>query len=208
MGFNLRNKEKTGYYPNRLFRIGLTFGSSSSFANNFYKQESFPYDTLRSSNGTIYPIDSTSSQNLSMSVESKNILVDAALIFRTSSSKRWKLFAGIGVQAGAHFNGQAIVNQSNSSYLTLAQGGYMPFNNEVSSNWKTESISVKPGFYGAAYIPMGIDWQTGKTKPFFKQLHLFYELRPTLGIIQQNGFGTEIKTGANQQLGIRIQFMD
>lgn len=206
VGFNLRNKEKTGYNENRILRLGLSFGSSSSFSSNYYKQEVFPSDTFTSGNGNKYPVDSNRVENLSMSVDAKQIVLDAALIFRTSSSKRWKLFAGIGVQAGVNFNGVSTLIRNGSSYLTMAQGGYFPLNNEQSNSWSMEQTNVGPGFSGAAYIPMGIDFQTGTQKPFFKNLHLFYEMRPSLTMVQHGGYGTEVKTGLNQQVGVRVRF--
>jgi len=206
VGFNLRNKEKTGYNENRILRLGLSFGSSSSFTSNYYKQDIFPTDTFTSGNGNKYPVDSNRVENLSMSVEAKQIVLDAALIFRTSSSKRWKLFAGLGVQAGVNFNGISTVIRNGSSYLSMAQGGYFPLDNEQSSSWSIEQTNVSPGFAGAVYIPLGIDFQTGTQKPFFKNLHLFYEMRPSLTMVQHSGYGTEVKTGLNQQLGIRVRF--
>ncbi len=206
VGFNLRNKEKTGYHENRTLRLGISFGSSSTFSSNYFKHESFPSDTFTSGNGNRYPIDSNRVENLSMSIDAKQIVLDAALIFSTSSSTRWKLFAGIGVQAGLNFNGISTIVRTGSSYLSFAQGAYFPMNNEQSSSWSIEQTNMGLGFSGAAYIPMGIDWQTGTERPFFKNLHLFYELRPTLTIVQHSGFGTEVKTGLNQQLGVRVRF--
>lgn len=205
-GFYLRNKDKSTYNENRILRLGISFGSSSSFANSYYKHDVVPYDTFTSNNGTQYPIDSNRVENLSMSVEATHLLLDAALIFRTSNSKRWKLFAGLGLQAGMNFNGKAMLVRTGSSYLSLPQGGYIPNDNERSSNWTTEAKTVRQGFTSIVYIPLGIDWQTGTEKPFFRDLHIFYEMRPSLSMVQHSGFGTEVKTGLNQMIGVRVNF--
>lgn len=205
-GFDLRNKDKSSYNQNRILRLGVSFGGSSSFVSNYYKQDVVPYDTFTSSNGRQYPVDSNRVENLSMSVEATHLLLDAALIFRTSNSKRWKLFAGLGIQTGMNFNGKATLVRTGSSYLSFPQGGYLPNGNEQSSNWSSETSNVKPGLTTVVYIPMGIDWQTGTEKPFFKDLHIFYEMRPSLSMVQHSGFGTEVKTGLNQQIGIRVNF--
>lgn len=202
------NEKQKAYSDNRALRVGVSFFGKYANYLNYDIYNKTPYDTLNSNNGTVYYIDSVYTEAGSMGSFSQNLSIDLSLIFRTNSSKRWTLYSGVGLQAGFEFNKKVIVNQYKSSSLQFSDSYQYSVRSEYDSDHQSESFNLKSGFVGLFYVPLGIDWQTGNRRPFFKQLHLFAELRPSL--IIDNGIldGADINTGLSSQFGVRIKFLN
>ncbi len=205
--FYWKKKDQTEHTPNRALRLGVSFFGSYALHNSYYKTTETAIDTLYSSGGKAYPIDSVNFKSISLNSLSQNLVVDAALIFRTTSSKRWTLYAGMGMQLGLSVNPYAQVTMLEYNETELRDGGSLE-NEYRETTFTTHSRSLPSSLVASLYVPMGIDWQTGVKSEFFKQMHLFAEMRPSLlfsrGIVE----GMDTNPGISGQLGVRIQFLN
>jgi hypothetical protein len=59
---------------------------------------------------------------------------------------------------------------------------------------------------GSIYLPMGIDFRIGKNRPFWKQTHLFYELKPSMNLTAIQNSSTLITGVFQHGLGLRVTF--
>lgn len=203
----IRNKEKNAYNPYRNLRVGVSFFSSYSQSSSFYRQESTPYDTLRGSNGANYPIDSVYTHHIGLNTQAQNLVVDLAMIFRSKKGGRWNLYGGFGLQAGVSFNRQAQIYSNEVIYYSSPDHtGFFGGNDE--NTFKRESQPLDASFLMNVYAPFGIDWQTGKKRPFFQQLHLFYEMRPGIMMSGAVDGSFAVNPGVNNQFGLRVTFQD
>jgi hypothetical protein len=194
-------------HPNALLRVGLSNMGVSGLQNSYSKQEYFPYDTLTSSlTGEQTFIDSVSSQSYFMNHSSRQIRLDAALIFRTDASARWSLFAGIGASLGVNYNATTYISYYRNNYINNQNGNsyYNGYSNNGSE--KTETFTTKNYLTTTAYIPMGVDFRIGKNKVFWKRLHLYYEIKPSISMTQIPALRTITTVNMTQALGLKVSF--
>jgi len=194
-------------HPNALLRVGISNMGVSGLQNRFEKQDYFPYDTLTSSlTGEQTFIDSVSSQSYFMNHSSRQIRLDAALIFRTDASARWSLFAGIGASLGVNYNATTYISYYRNNYINNQNGNsyYNGYSNNGSE--KTETFTTKNYLTTTAYIPMGVDFRIGKNKVFWKRLHLYYEIKPSISMTQIPALRTITTVNMTQALGLKVSF--
>ncbi|MDX5320153.1 MAG: hypothetical protein LPK45_03675, partial [Bacteroidota bacterium] len=163
----------------RSFRIGVSFMGSHTAGGSLFRSESTTIDTLESSSGMKYLVDSVYTHYLNFSAQSQNLFLDIAYLFRTSTNARWSLFAGVGVQTGLSFNRKATMYSWEQRHLEI-NGSETRINEGEFTRPDLEMRQLKAGWSSNVYLPMGIDCKLGTKKPFWKPLHLFYELRPSL----------------------------
>lgn len=193
-------------HPNALLRVGLSNMGVSGLQNSYSKQDYFPYDTLTSSlTGEQTFIDSVSSQSYFMNHSSRQIRLDAALIFRTDASARWSLFAGIGASLGVNYNATTYISYYRNSYINNQNGNSYNYGYNNGSE-KTESFTTKNYLTTTAYIPMGVDFRIGKNKVFWKRLHLYYEIKPSISMTQIPALRTMTTVNMTQALGLKVSF--
>lgn len=202
-----KKKDQTDHSPDRALRLGLSFFGTYSAHQSYYKTDETPYDTVFSTGGQAYPVDSVYFKSVTFNSISQNLVLDASFIFRTNSSKRWTLYSGLGMQLGYTINPRAELSTFESSSIQLRDGGRLG-DDQSTSEFKSYVRTIPNSVVASFYVPLGIDWQTGVKSEFFKQLHLFGELRPTLlfsrGLIE----GTDVNPGVCGQFGVRIQFLN
>lgn len=194
-------------HPNALLRVGISNMGVSGLQNRFEKQTYFPYDTLTSSlTGEQTFIDSVSSQSYFMNHSSRQIRLDAALIFRTDASARWSLFAGIGASLGVNYNATTYISYYRNNYINNQNGNdhYYSYSNNGSE--KTESFTAKNYLTTTAYVPMGVDFRIGKNQAFWKRLHLYYEIKPSISMTQIPALRTITTVNMTQALGLKVSF--
>ena len=194
-------------HPNALLRVGLSNMGVSGLQNSYSKQDYFPYDTLTSSaTGEQTFIDSVSSQSYFMNHSSRQIRLDAALIFRTDASARWSLFAGIGASLGVNYNATTYISYYRNNYINNQNGNsyYNGYSNNGSE--KTETFTTKNYLTTTAYIPMGVDFRIGKNQAFWKRLHLYYEIKPSISMTQIPALRTITTVNMTQALGLKVSF--
>jgi len=196
-------------HPNALLRVGISNMGVSGLQNRFEKQDYFPYDTLTSSlTGEQTFIDSVSSQSYFMNHSSRQIRLEAALIFRTDASARWSLFAGIGASLGVNYNATTYISYSMNNFINNQNSNYYSSYGNSSNNgeYKTESFTIKNYLTTTAFIPMGVDFRIGKNQVFWKRLHLYYEIKPSISMTQIPALRTITTVNMTQALGLKVSF--
>jgi hypothetical protein len=200
LGLNL------GKMPNATLRVGLMHinqGNALSTGGSY--TETFRVDTLTSSQtGTQYFVDSFSTHSYNATYSQEQLRLDAALIFRYKADKRWSFFGGIGMNFGLSYNGVTQIRHDVSPY-----GESYPFDlfNDImysSGTHEHESFENKGGFGFGVYAPLGIDFQVGKKRNFWKPMHLYMELRPGFNVNQIAGLGTSFSAGNFSNIGLRF----
>jgi len=203
MGLKFRNKEKTDF-RNATLRVGLVGTDGVSFGSTLYKSNTFHYDTLISQKtGAQYFVDSQSFSSYAMNYQSTNLLLDVALIYRNNSSKRWSLFGGFGIAAGASITANGIVRKD--QYNNVANG-FGSSSNSSSNNSQQEVFKGPKNILVSAYIPLGVDFKLSKKNNFFSKIHLFYEMQPSLAYAKVDGFGSFSNLKVMNALGTRINW--
>jgi hypothetical protein len=192
--------------PNATLRVGLMHinqGNALSTGGSY--TETFRVDTLTSSqSGEQFYVDSFSTHSYNATYSQKQLRLDAALIFRYKAEKRWSFYGGIGVNFGLSYNGVTHVRYNISPYGNSYPFGL--FNDIMYSNGthEHESFENKGGFGFGVYAPLGIDFQVGKKREFWKPIHLYMELRPGFNVNQIAGLGTSFGAGNFSNIGLRF----
>lgn len=184
VGINFFNYEKKAPRTNPLLRLGVSYVSGTMLSGNISKDYRVPFDTLSSSHGSssIY-VDSVFGNQLGMYYSSEQLRLDASLIFRSKPEARWSLFAGFGVSTGISLNAHTEITnyQMKGVEMTDNSGGENTSFRNASSNVSfSERFENDMNFGFSAYVPMGVDFRIGKKHDFWKQIHLFYEMRPNI----------------------------
>ena len=195
--------------PNATLRVGLTHvnqGSALSYGGSY--TESFTVDTLTSSQtGEQFLVDSFSTHSYNARYSQEQLRLDASLIFRLNGEKRWSLYGGVGANIGMSYNCQTTVHQSVSPYGDSQFYGlfndYIMYSDGVHQH---ETFENKGGIGVGIYAPLGLDFQVGKNRAFWKPFHLYAEMRPGLNITQISGLGTTFSAGGFSNFGLRVKF--
>jgi len=183
-------------------RAGITHVAQNNLmSSNGYRSESFPYDTLTSSQtGEQFYIDSMHHEYYDFQYGSRQLLLDASLIFRLQGDRRWSLFGGIGMSVGFSYE----------SFTELTYGewnfGGRSVNQGFDSNGSRlfERYDHKSGVSASVYLPLGIDFRIGKNREFWKPIHLFLETRPGFQLNDIPGNGLRMTVGSTGGLGLRV----
>lgn len=193
--------------PNATLRIGLMHVNQfNALQTSGSYTESFAYDTLTSAQtGEQFFLDSFSSHGYWARYSQKQLRLDASLIFRYNAEKRWSFFGGIGANFGLSYDANTVVHQFVTNWTGAEMYGYS--NGHSSQGTHQEEIFVNKGGFGlGVYAPLGIDFQVGKKREFWKPMHLYMELRPGFNINQIAGLGTTFSAGNFSNIGLRFQF--
>ncbi|MFN6947148.1 MAG: hypothetical protein ACK4ND_19575 [Cytophagaceae bacterium] len=207
LGFQFRDKNGDAYRSNPRLRLGLKYFSGTSLYSSYRRQDRFHVDNLVSENtGQIYPIDSVVNSSLQMRLISEQIHLDASMLFSTNPENRVTLFGGLGFTGGASIVANAEIDYFETSQLTNeGGGGRMVFfrhyhdGEGVHENHRTSTL------WGAsAYVPLGIDVRLGKTREFWKLLHVYYEARPSLNFTFIPELAARTSAVMQHSVGIRV----
>ena len=199
MGFQIRDKQKTGYSKKTMLRLGISYFSGTTMSCYINGQTKKRYDTVTSNTTgqTVY-LDSTINKNYEMNYSSQQLRLDGSFIYRTNPDERWYLFGGVGFNAG--FSIKANTEIRYNSYL----------DNNYSSNYFSTSITEKYKnknmFVGSVYVPIGLDFRLGVKREFWKRTHLFYEFRPSVNFTTIPEIKTMANTGLQHGIGLRINW--
>lgn len=208
LGFKLRNKEGTGYRPNPVLRIGMSYYYNGALSSSAYKDEKFAYDTLTSGNtGDKIPVDSVALSSYSMNYTSQQLRLDASLIYKTDPEARWNFFAGFGATVGASISSQTNISNYNSYYFnpTLNED----FNNLYlfdDFTGETEATKNETNIAYSAYVPLGLDFRVANKSEFWKRVHLFYEMRSSVNMLSIPELGTYTTLDWQHGFGVRVQW--
>ena len=212
LGFKLRNNEGTDYKANPVVRIGLSLQNSPNISINGFKESRHPHDTITHLvTGEKTPIDSISYSNINMFYDSKQLNIDASLLFSSSSKYMFSFFAGVGISVGASVTSNTSISTYHDYYFQT-KNNTDSYSNQYynglgySSNNKTDLVYNKTNFSYAAYIPLGLDLRMSNRHLFWKQVHLFYEMRPSLNILYIPETQSYVSTRWVHGFGLKIQW--
>ena len=198
-----------GKMPNATLRLGLMHTSqNNALTTGGSYTETFRVDTLTSSqSGEQYFVDSFSTHSFNANYAQEQLRIDASLLFLYNADKRWSFFGGIGANFGLSYNAATTVHHRVSPYGDYFGYGFI---NDLMfidfGTHETETFENKGGFGLGVYAPLGIDFQLGKKREFWKPMHLYMELRPGFNINQIAGLGTTFSVGNFSNAGLRFQF--
>lgn len=190
--------------PSLLWRIGISHGSSGDLSYWANRSITAPYDTLTSSQtGQQYFTDSTYSENYFMRYSSQQLHLESSVIFRTNPAKRWSLYAGAGLSFGLSYKAETYINYFANSSVSGLTSEYSGSQNYQS---KTEHFKNKMTTSTSLFVPMGVDFRIGKNREFWKRLHLYYEMKPSVSIISIPELNTFTRVNMINTLGLKIAF--
>lgn len=208
MGIKFGDKESGNYKPNPILRVGLNYYIGQSLNQSTYKEERTPFDTLTSSNsGEKFPVDSVSYTNYQMGYRSQQIRFDASLIYRTNPAARWSLYGGVGLNVGMSFNAYTQIDYYQSSYIGPEENTNIAYyNTNGNYTYEEEQTKNETAVSYAGYLPLGVDFRISNTSEFFKRVHLFYEMRPTLNVSNIPELSTIVSPAFHQGIGLKVQW--
>ncbi|MEY4521747.1 MAG: hypothetical protein RIT10_932 [Bacteroidota bacterium] len=211
--FSLANRQATGgsfhalsvgikfKKSNPTLRLGIAYLMNNNLNMAYEKVIKYAYDTLTSSqSGTQTILTHDSLYRYSMTNLSKQLRLDAALIFRTNESARWSLYAGVGASLG-----YTIESTTRIDYTIENVDLHKSKENTIASR-QTEIFENKNYLTSSIYAPLGIDFRMGKKREFWKHLHLTYELKPSINFVAIPEIKTATVVGIVSTGGIRYSF--
>lgn len=206
-GFKFSNKEKNAYRKHIRFNTGLTlFNQQVSGYYNYTKTK--PYDVLTSgTTGNTVRLDSVINKSYSMMYSSSQLRLDVSFLWSTSQEKRRIAFyTGLGISAGMSFNSSTSINYSTYSQVRLnTQGEQYSSYSQESGSYTGEVFKSNKKDYGlAVYIPLGADLVLGKTRRFWKNTHVYYDIKPCYNALKIPGIRDFGSIGILHGWGLRF----
>jgi hypothetical protein len=211
--FSLANRQATGgsfhalsvgikfKKSNPTLRLGIAYLMNNNLNMAYEKVIKYAYDTLTSSQtGTQTILTHDSLYRYSMTNLSKQLRLDAALIFRTNESARWSLYAGVGASLG-----YTIESTTRIDY-TIENVDLPKSKENTIASRQTEIFENKNYLTSSIYAPLGIDFRMGKKREFWKHLHLTYELKPSINFVAIPEIKTSTVVGLVSTGGLRYSF--
>lgn len=208
LGFKFLNKNGDAYKANPVLRIGLSAGVASNLHMDVYKDERFAHDTLVSVNtGERTAIDSVAYSSYYLDYLTTQVRVDASLIFSTNPAARWKFYSGGGLSVGMSFSNATEVYHSAYSYLSPSGDNAIVYYNRNQKNQiQSEAFLNQSAIVGAGYIPVGVDFTISKKNKFWKKMHLFYEGRGGIDIVNVPELRTYTSLFGQHSFGLKVQW--
>jgi len=211
VGLTLPDKEKGNHKANPTIRVGVFNSRSTSGGLYYSKSDYFPYDTLTSSaSGQQFFIDSVHTSTYRMKNNSEYLGLTAAIQYSTNPERRVFLYGGVGIVAACSFNNVTTVeneeyssfDNSNPTYNNVYN--YYPY--PPMSNWNSydELHENKTSTFYSAGIPLGIDFRLAKAHPFWRQIHLTWEIKPSVSLVNIPELKSYANTGIATTWGFRV----
>ncbi len=198
VGMQFRSGKTGELRPNPLLRVAVSSYSGNFFKRDFNRSQSFPVDTLTSSQtGEIIVVDSSSFQTLSMHYKSRQVALDISVIFRTNPDARWSLYGGVGLSLGYSYNATTRVDYN-------SDGSRYDYNNRYNGLSQSESFDNDNGLRSMVYLPIGFDFRLGKKREFWQRIHLFTEVRPGLFYYEIPALDTYLQGFFSQGFGAKV----
>lgn len=210
VGMQLRDKSGQAYRSNPTLRAGFQCGSGVYFSAGKYMESTSIVDTLISQQtGQMYFVDSINTRSYSASYYSQQLRLDVSLLFGASSEARWSLYGGLGLTAGISLNAVSEISYGEfaAQRIAIGQGNSsVRYSNQRVLDSKSEQFKNKANTAFCGYVPLGVDFRIGKRRPFWKQVHLIYEIRPALTITNIPELGVYPEAQLLQQFGLKVRW--
>ncbi len=205
-GFKFSNKSKTGYRKNIRLKAGFTLYNQQVLAEYNYTQTK-PYDVLTSSaTGNVVTLDSVIYKSYNMTYSSHQIRLDVAFLWSTNQDKhRMAFYTGLGISAGISFNSTTSVNYGSYSQLKISGQGEQYTNYAHGTGTYTNEEFKNKNDYGiAVYIPLGADLILGRKRRFWRNAHVYYEIKPCYNALKVPGIRDFGSLGILHGWGLRF----
>jgi len=205
LGFSFSNKDKTKMKGNPHLRIGLTYRSGDLLAGNAWRTDRYTFDTLSSSGGAEYTVDSVFNNNYRMNYSSQQLHLDISVLFRTSPERKASLFGGIGITSGVGLNSRTDINYAQDVSTVVNYPSYQEWQGNLGFNVGQNETNKNEMAYGfSAYVPMGLDIRLGNRNEFWKRIHLSLEMRPSLNVFVSPELGTMTTFASYHGIGMKV----
>jgi hypothetical protein len=205
MGLRFYSKSKQDYKHNPQVRVGFSFFTQTLLTANYSRADYKRYDTLTSSQtGDMIFVDSVHTSMYGMSYSTEELRLDASVIYRTSSSPRWSLYAGLGINAGWALQATTVISHNDLNATTYATSPSYNWYN--ASNSEFEQFRNKGSFGAAVYFPLGINMRLGKKREFWMPFHIYAEMRAGLNMNSIPGVGSSVLPASQFGIGLRYVF--
>lgn len=182
---------------NPSFRVGISYKRLNSQVFGSFQEWIGPYDTLVSAQtGQEFYTDTSRVRSVSAYWGADVLALDAAYVLQTDLTRRWSFYGGIGIQAGLLFNQEL-------SLMRMEIFSENGLSNMMEVDVEERNYRMNTGFSTNIYMPIGIDFRVGKKRPLWQQVHLVYELRPSLSF-QTMSTVSVVSPGVTQHFGLRI----
>jgi len=187
------------------YRLGLGYGNGTGMEGQYTRDNKFRIDTFTSSRtGQKIYIDSSVSETYSFDHFASLLKLDISVVWRTSTNRKMKLFAGIGCLAGTSLYAVTTIEYYKSSYVNAP---FIANYNRYHTNLHTtETYHQKNQTSAAIYCPFGLDYQISKKSRFWKTLNIFMESRVQIFYKNIPELGHSIRSGIQIGFGIRKSF--
>jgi hypothetical protein len=210
VGMKIRDKNGQSFRKNPTLRLGVNYGSGVYFSANKYFESRAVVDTLVSQqSGQMYYTDSINVRAYGASYNSDQLRIDLSLLYGTNADARWSFYGGFGITSGISLFASTETAYSETTYerTLFGQGGqYAIHTNSNREELRRERINNKTNVSFTGYVPLGLDFRIGKKRPFWKQVHLIYELRPALTITNIPELGVYPEAQFLQQFGLKVRW--
>lgn len=184
------------------WRFGIRHLQNSGLTYSREKSDYFRVDTLTSTSGDRFYVDSLSQQTLEVSYQRQEIMLDAAFLISTNPASRWSLQAGLGLNFGFAYQARTDINYIIRSDFDNEAGFYYRDSDE---KWESESFSNKLGISTAIYMPFILDFRIARRGGFFSRSHLYVEYRPELYFSNTPELDPLIQNATNFSWGFRYE---
>lgn len=138
-----------------------------------------------------------------MRYSSQQLRLESSVIFRTNPAKRWSLYAGAGLSFGLSYKAETYINYFAYSSVSGLASEYSGSQNYQS---KTEHFKNKMTTSTSLFVPMGVDFRIGKNREFWKRIHLYYEMKPSVTFTSIPELNTFTRVNMINTLGLKIAF--
>jgi hypothetical protein len=138
-----------------------------------------------------------------MSYSAQQLRLESSVIIRTNPAKRWSIYAGAGMSFGVSYKAETYIN-----YFAYSSNSAYNANYDYASNVQSSSehFRNKMSISTSLFVPMGIDFRIGKKREFWKRLHLYYEMKPSLTVTSIPELRTSTQVNMINTLGLKITF--
>jgi hypothetical protein len=192
-------------------RFGLNYSSRGAMGGNADNTEKYRIDTLNSANSmrNVY-LDSVYNNHCYISQSSKQIRLDASIIFRLMPSKQLSCYGGLGLDFGTAIRSSTHLQYSKGyhfEYTTPDSSTTSNSSREGNYTYTGKTIVNKNGMGGSIYIPIGLDFRLGNKRDFFKRIHLLHEIRPSINFKNTPELKSyDVSCGIKYSFGIKYYF--
>lgn len=205
IGFSFSDKEKTKMKGNPHLRIGLTYRSGDLLSGFATRTDRYTFDTLSSSGGSTYTVDSVANNTYRMNYSSQQLHLDVSVLFRTAPERKASLFGGIGITSGVGLDSRTDINYVQDLSTVVNYPSHQEYMGVKGGNVGQNEANKNEMAYGfSAYVPLGLDIRLGNKNEFWKRIHLSLEMRPSLNVFISPELGTLTTFSSYHGLGMKV----